>query len=206
MMKLGTASLDEAVNIPQRGGFFSKIGGPQFLIAQIFTILATVIGVYLAGYVGYQRTLQYDQYVKAQQRADLLEAMHAELQHNTDRLREFVGLMQKTMDGVSIYQQWPRLRLFVWRAAGQTTSAFDAPPQTLADMQALYEDVGEMLSNSEAQKMFRSLTTSNQADRKYLTEQLEAYVKTAETKLLPSLEQAAKESTALAAGKANIGF
>jgi hypothetical protein len=201
MAKIDTTSLDEAAR-PPKSDFMTALGGPQFVVAQIFTILATVLGVYLAGYVGYQRTLQYDQFVKAQQRADLLQALQAELKHNTGRLRAFVGQMQKTQEGIGIYQDWPRLRLYVWRAAGQTETVFDAPPQTLADMQAFYEDVGEMLGDAEAKKMFRSLTTSNEFDRRKLTERLDGYVKMAETALLPSLDQAAAASAELAAQKA----
>ncbi len=148
MARIETAGLDEAALAPRRG-FLTAIGGPQFVLAQIFTIVATVLGVYLAGYVGYQRTLQYDQFVKAQQRADLLQGLHAELKQNTERLREFIGHMQKTQEGIAVYGDWPQLRLYLWHAAAQTQTVFDAPPQTLADMQAFYEDVGEMLGDSE---------------------------------------------------------
>jgi hypothetical protein len=202
MAKIDTTSLDEAAR-PPRSDFMTALGGPQFVVAQIFTLLATVLGVYLAGYVGYQRTLQYDQFVKAQQRADLLQALHAELKHNTGRLRDFVGQMQKTEEGIGISREWPRLRLYVWRAAGQTETVFDAPPQTLADMQAFYEDAGELLSDAEARKTFRSLTSSNAFDRRQLTERMDGYVKLAETTLLPSLDQAARASAQLAAQKAD---
>jgi hypothetical protein len=202
MAKIDTTSLDEAAR-PPKSDFMTALGGPQFVVAQFFTILATVLGVYLAGYVGYQRTLQYDQFVKAQQRADLLQALQAELSHNTVRLREFAGQMKKTQEGIGIYREWPRLRLYVWRAAGQTETVFDAPAQTLADMQAFYEDTGELLGDAEARKMFRSLTSSNEYDRRQLTERMDGYVKTAETVLLPSLEMAAAESAQLAAQKAD---
>jgi hypothetical protein len=206
MPKIDTASLEEAVNGPKKADFLTAIGGPQFLLAQIFTILATVIGVYLAGYVGYQRTLQYDQFVKAQQRADLMQGLGAELKHNTTRLRGLIAQMQKTQEGTPIYRDWPSLRLYLWQAAGQTDTVFDAPPQTLADMQAFYGDVGEMLADGEARKAFRSLTSSNAYDRTQITERLEAYVKTAETTLLPSLEKAGAEASALAAMKADVGM
>ncbi len=205
MAQVETAPLGEASRAPTTG-FLTALGGPQFVVAQIFTIIATVLGVYLAGYVGYQRTLQYDQFTKAQQRTDLLQGLGAELRYNTVRLREFLGRMQKTQEGIAVYGDWPQLRLYLWRAGAQTDTIFDTPPETLAEMQAFYEDVGELLRDNEAHQMFRSITSSNQADRRYLSERLENYLKSAETKLLPSLERAAGESERLAAQKANIGL
>ncbi len=54
--------------------------------------------------------------------------------------------------------------------------------------------------------MFRSLTSSNEADRRFLTEKMDGYVKKAETALLPSLDQAAASSAQLATQKANSGL
>jgi hypothetical protein len=86
---LETDSLEEVILEPKHVSFLKAIGGPQFLAAQFFIILATILGVYLAGYVGFQRTLEYDRFVKAQQRSDLLVAMHEELKQNVARLRNF---------------------------------------------------------------------------------------------------------------------
>ncbi len=104
MVDIRQASLDEATSAPTRYGFFGVLGGPQFIIGQIFTIIATVLGVYLAGYVGFQRTLEYDRLNDAQRRTNLMQALHAELSDNTARLREFVPLMQKTQEGEGIYR------------------------------------------------------------------------------------------------------
>jgi hypothetical protein len=205
MARLDASALDEATRGPKDQGFLAALGGPQFIVAQLFTIMATVLGVYLAGYVGFQRTLEYDRFTKAQQQTELLQAMGAELRHNTQRLRDFVGQMQRTQDGIAVYRDWPKLRLYVWRAAAQTPTVFEAPPQTLADMQAFYEDTGEMLANSEAHKMFRSLTSSNEFDRRQYAERMDAQLKLAEGTLLPSLEQAAAASAALAQKYADVG-
>src|SRR5215813_2443420 len=90
MSNIETIALEEVNRQPKKAaGFMSALGGPQFLAAQFFTILATVLGVYLAGYVGFQRTLEYDRFQKAQQRADLLTAIEDELKQNAVRLQKF---------------------------------------------------------------------------------------------------------------------
>ncbi len=89
MARIETGSLEEMVRQPKGKSFIKAIGGPQFFAGQIFTILATILGVYLAGYVGFQRTLEYDRFVKAQQRSDLLTATQEELKQNIVRLQKF---------------------------------------------------------------------------------------------------------------------
>jgi hypothetical protein len=194
-MTLNNAALDEATRTPEKFSILDSIGGPQFIAAQVFTILATVLGVYLAGYVGFQRTLEYDRYVKAQQQADLLNAVHAELRDNAARVKEFANRIEP--DGSTYLGEWPRLRLYVWHAAGQTTSAFDIPPVALSGMQAVYDDLGEALTNTRAREWFKTSTSFFASDRRMLKENLLRNVKTAETELLPALQAAASVSAGL---------
>jgi hypothetical protein len=194
MVDIRAASMEEATRAPNGSGFLGSLGGPQFVVAQIFTILATILGVYLAGYVGFQRTLEYDRLSKAQQQANLLQSMQAELKDNTERLRAFVPAMEKTQEGEAIYGDWPRLRLFVWRASAENSALFEVPPQTLVAIQAFYEEMGDLLGDNAARDAFRRLTTSNIADRRTFTEQFDKLLRIAEGTLLPSLVQAAAAS------------
>lgn len=191
-MTLNNAALDEAQRTPEKFGLLEHIGGPQFIIAQLFTIAATIIGVYLAGYVGFQRTLEYDRYVKAQQQSDLLNAVYAELRDNAVRVKEFAGKIEP--DGASTLGEWPRLRLFVWTAAGQTTAAFDIPPEALSGMQALYDEVGDALNNPRTREWFKTSSSFFSAERTRLKEALLRNAKTAETVLLPALQNGAAAS------------
>jgi hypothetical protein len=196
MVDIDRASLNQATRTQPRG-FLASLGGPQFLAAQFFTIFATVLGVYLAGYVGFQRTLEYDALVKTRQQANLLTSLHTELQDNTRRLREFVPLMEKTQEGHGVYQTWPRLYQFIWRASAENPVLFDVPPSVLSGMQSFYENAADLLSNETAHQEFRSLTSSNAYSRTVFTEEFDKLVKTAETELLPSLQQAADAANGL---------
>jgi hypothetical protein len=195
MARIETGSLEEIARQPKGRGIFSAIGGAEFVAAQFFTILATILGVYLAGYVSFQRTLEYDRFVKAQQRSDLLTATQAELKQNIVRLQKFNERLPAEV-GTAVLE-WPQLRLFIWQAVGRSSSAFDVPPQILTDLQSVYEDLGEMLSNAEAHENFRHLTGSNVYDRTKYKERLSAELKFAETSILPALDKAASASERL---------
>jgi hypothetical protein len=202
-MSLNNAALEEAQRTPEKFGFLESIGGPQFIAAQIFTIAATVLGVYLAGYVGFQRTLEYDRYVKAQQQSDLLNAVYAELRDNAKRVQDFANRIDPS--GAEQVGEWPRLRLYVWNAAGQTTSAFDIPPEALSGMQALYDEVGETLTNPRAREWFRTSNTFFASDKIRMKEALLRNVKAAETVLLPELKRAASVSSEMITKYGQVG-
>jgi hypothetical protein len=192
MAKLETATLEEATRPPK-----SIFRGLEFLAAQFFTILATVVGVYLAGYVGFQRNLEYDRYQKAQQKSDLLTATEVELKQNLARLHKFNDRLPADV-GYSVFDpEWPHLRLFVWQATGRSSSAFDLPPQILTDLQALYGDLEEMLNDAEAHENFRHLTTSNTSDRGQFKKRLEDRLSFAETSILPALDSSIAASEEL---------
>src|SRR5215469_4020260 len=116
MAKVDTATLEE-VRREEASRQSRGIGrGLEFLVGQIFAILATVVGVYLAGYVGFQRNLEYDRYQKAQQKSDLLTATEEELKQNVARLRKFNDRLPADVGTGLTTSEWPRLRLFVWEA------------------------------------------------------------------------------------------
>jgi cell division protein FtsB len=188
MAKVETATLEEArreeANRPSRG----MARGLEFLVGQIFAILATVVGVYLAGYVGFQRNLEYDRYQKAQQKSDLLTATREELKQNVERLRKFDERLPAEVGTGVVDSEWPHLRLFVWQATGRSSSAFDLPPQILNPLEAFYDDVDQMLNSKDAHENFRSLTQSNIYDRTKFKERFEGELKAAESLILPALE------------------
>jgi hypothetical protein len=161
----------------------------QFLTGQFFTILGSVVGVYLAGYVTFKRTLERDRLVKAEQKSDLLTAVCEELKQNVARLHKFNERLPADVGDAVYESMWPRLRLFVWQAAGRSSSALDIPPQILTDMQALYGDLDLMLSDHEAHESFRSLTQSNAFGRTRFKEQLAAQLQFAETSIGPALDK-----------------
>jgi len=182
MAKVDTAPFEEAER-PSR----ARLRGIEFFAGQFFTILASVVGVYLAGYVSFQRTLEYDRLTKAQQKSDLLTATREELKQNVARLQKFNDRLPADVGTGVVNSEWPQLRLFVWQAAGRSSSAFDIPPQILIDMQGFYGDVELMLNDGEAHQNFRSLSQSNSYERNQFKQRLVTQLKLADTSIVPAL-------------------
>ena len=183
MAKVDTAPFEEAERSSR-----SRFRGLEFFAGQFLTIVASIVGVYLAGYVSFQRTLEYDRLTKAQQKSDLLTATREELKQNVARLQKFNERLPAEVGTGVINSEWPQLRLFVWQAAGRSSSAFDIPPQILINMQAFYGDMELMLNDGEAHQNFRSLTQSNSYDRGQFKQRLVAQLKLAEASIVPALD------------------
>ena len=184
----GLTMSDETAR-PRRG--LSVLGGTQFLIAQVFAIASTIIGVYLAGYVGFQRTLEYDRLQTARQQLNLFTALQAELQDNVTRLS---GLSERMLaaneEGKGIWGDWPALRLYVWEAAADNPALFQGPPELVTGMQAFYADIGDILGDDSLRKDFNSLTTSNAYGRNQAKEAFDGLLESARTDLNSLLEGA----------------
>jgi hypothetical protein len=179
--------------------FFPAPGGSRFLLGQFLTILGSILGVYLASYVSFQRTLKYNRFVRAQTRSAVLTATGEELKQNIASLHRLNERLPAEV-GVGVTDaEWTRLRLFVWHAVGRSSSAFDLPPEILTGLQALYEDLVDMLSDPAARQNFRSLTASNIYDRTQFKKRLLAQLNVAETSILPTLEISAAKARKLVA-------
>jgi hypothetical protein len=162
----------------------------QFLAGQFFTILGSVVGVYLAGYVTFRRTLEHDRLVKAQQKSNLLTAVREELKQNVVRVQKFNERLPAEVGIPVTVSEWPQPRLFVWHAAGGSSAALDIPPQILTDLQAFYGDLEQMLSDAQARSNFLHLTQSNVYDRTQFKQHLTAQLKFAETSIVAALNNA----------------
>ena len=175
-------------------GLLSEIGSIKFLAGQIFTILASIVGVYFASYVAFQRSLKHSKLVKAQQTSALLVAARDELQQNIARMRKLDERLPAE-SGLGLSDpDWPRLRLFVWQAVGRSSHAFDLPPAILNGLQELYEDLGGMLESVSARQDFRHLTTSNIWSRTQYKETLNALLASAETAIIPVIDKTVAEA------------
>jgi hypothetical protein len=187
-MELTMAKVEAASFERETGASRARFRGVQFIAGQFFAVLASVVGIYFASYVSFQRTLEYDRLTKAQQKSDLLAAVRDELKQNVARLYKFnERLPADTGFGVS-NSEWPQLRLSLWQAAGHSPSFFDIRPQILIDMQAFYADIDLKLSDAEAHQDFRTLTTSNVYDRTQFKQHLVAQLKLAETSIVTELD------------------
>ncbi|MCI4660776.1 MAG: hypothetical protein MRY63_02995 [Neomegalonema sp.] len=165
------------------------LSAPQFVVAQLLTIASTILGVYLAGYVGFARTLDYDRFVRARDQVAVLSALRAELSDNTERMSVFAERLDPS-GAHAFYGQWPELRLYLWEAAQNNSHVFSAPPQSLSGVQAVYAEISTILADERAHKLYRSSNGSDTYDRTQIKEPFVAALERARSELIPQLDAA----------------
>ncbi len=173
--------------------------GGQFWAAQILTIVSTVLGVYLAGYVGFQRTLEYDAFLKARQQVNMLRGLETELAANAALLRPLAERMQAAnTEGQPINRtDWPSMRYYLWNAAGQTDALFSAPSSLIADMQDFYVEAEVLLDNDTLRDQFRRLSGTNAYERNQAKQRLDRLMRLYEAELSPAIAAALAEPEAM---------
>lgn len=152
-----------------RGGFSTR----TFIIGQVLTIASTVIGVYLAGYVGFERTLEYDRFKRAQAQVQVMSAFEAELVDNLDRLDAFVEAMDPSGASRLYANDWPSLRLYAWRAGAESPALFDLPGPVLTEMQAFYDETARILADPRMRELYQTSSGSDAFARNQYKMQLQ---------------------------------
>jgi hypothetical protein len=70
-------------------------------------------------------------------------------------------------------------------------------PQIIVDVQSVYDDVNDMLNDSDARQAFKTLTSSNVFNRTRFKERLNDRLKYVEARIFPAMDEAAAASAQL---------
>lgn len=121
----------------------SDVRSLGFWISNALTIVATVLGVYLAASEGFKQALQFRQVEENEHTFDLLTSLKAEITHNRALTGELVdkGLEQ-------LPQSWekpPVQQRYIWQTMQNVPETFRAPPVALNGIALYYSRLDEHL-------------------------------------------------------------
>ena len=117
-----------------------------FWISNALTIVATVLGVYLAASEGFKQALQFRQVEENEHTYDLLTALQAELGHN----RALVGAtVTKGLEQLpNSWENPPVLQRYVWQTMQNVPQTFRTPPVALNGIALYYNELDIHLENA----------------------------------------------------------
>lgn len=182
-----------------RGGGFRGVGGLQFWVGQSFTIASTIVGVYLAGYVGFQRTLEYDAFLKARQQVNMLAGLETEMTENVALLTPLLERMETAnTQGIAVQApHWPVMRYYLWDAAAENEALFAVSPTLIAQMQAFYVETQALLEDERLREHFRRLSGTNAFERNQAYATLEGLVVRFNSDIQGAIDEAQAEPAAV---------
>lgn len=122
-----------------------------FWISQLFVVLATIVGVYLAANAGLKQAIIFDSITSQERNYYLRVSLHDELQDNVNHLRTYVD---ETLSGnpsqTALENQRPRLSQFVWKTMRYSSTTLETPSLFLTEGRRFYTRAEDILQKTES--------------------------------------------------------
>ncbi|MBW3513662.1 hypothetical protein KO537_02850 [Shewanella sp. NKUCC01_JLK] len=120
----------------------------SFWVSQIFIIIATVVGVYLAAQEGLSQAIKFDALSNMQNNYHLRHALYDEVSDNVEILSHYAETVE-TVSSNSLVKMHPQMGLFVWDNMRYSANALETPSDILSDIRRLYLESEKIISNIE---------------------------------------------------------
>ena len=131
------------INAPQVPGVYPVMVDEtkklSFWVSQVFILLATVVGVYLASSQGFKQALAYGEIQSAKTNYYLRKSLRDEIADNIPLIQEYAT---GVASGSSSARSQPiNLDTFVWDCLVSSPSTLETPPELLRESRKFYREV-----------------------------------------------------------------
>lgn len=168
------SSAAEAVVTPARAGMRldnQELVKSSFWISQIFMIIATITGVYLAAMEGLSQAIAFDSLMSQQNNYHLRRALYDELADNVAILNAYADKVEKERP-YDIKQHHPTVATFVWENMRFSQSTLETPAEFLSATRRFYADSNDVVGKMESKfygpshgvKLLREVTLKLEQD------------------------------------------
>ena len=119
-----------------------EVKKPSFWISQIFILLATVLGVYLASSQGFEQAMNYGNLQAARNNYYLRKSLRSEIDDNLALVDEYLKRLET--GGLPARKAPFALDTFVWESMKNSPSTMEAPPELLREARMFYRGVADI--------------------------------------------------------------
>ncbi|MDP4528708.1 hypothetical protein Q3O59_06640 [Alkalimonas delamerensis] len=159
----------------------------SFWISQVFMIIATVLGVYLAGQQGLAQAVNFEQIQSDKNNYYLRKSLHHELEDNVALLQDYIESLSVPCTRSAAQCYALQLDQFIWQSMQFSNATLETPPELLRESRAFYRQVNDI-----QQKI-----TQNVYGRNYAAGLLEQQIQHMQQVVFPMFEQDLAELMAL---------
>lgn len=114
----------------------------SFWVSQIFILLATVVGVYLASSQGFKQAVAYGELQSAKTNYFLRQSLRNEIGRNIPLVRAYADAIGT--GSPSARNQPINLDTFVWDCMANSSATLETPPELLSESRKFYRDVADI--------------------------------------------------------------
>ncbi|MDL2314358.1 hypothetical protein LJC36_05195 [Desulfovibrio sp. OttesenSCG-928-C14] len=119
----------------------NELQSAGFWISQLFIILATALGVFLAANQGFKLAIEFDNIKSVENNYYLRKSLQSELASNVEYIREYISKVERRIDKPELV-----LETFVWDSMTYSSSALETPPALLKEAQMFYRRAREIMA------------------------------------------------------------
>lgn len=114
----------------------------SFWVSQIFILLATVMGVYLASSQGFKQALAYGDVQAMRSNYYLRKSLQSEIADNIPLVREYMKRLET--GGLPARKAAFSLDTFVWESLKSSSATLETPPELLRESRQFYRGVADL--------------------------------------------------------------
>ncbi|MBB5321668.1 hypothetical protein [Marinobacter oulmenensis] len=120
-----------------------------FWVGQMFMILATVLGVYLAAQEGLEQAIRFNEIDDMQNNYFLRRSLYDEVADNVGIIRDYATFV-KSENPYDLKRFHPNLQTYVWDTMRYSRHTLQTPSRFLSDIRRFYARVDELITKGEA--------------------------------------------------------
>ncbi len=119
-----------------------------FWVGQIFMLIATVMGVFLAAQTGLRQAIEFDSITDKQNNYFLRRSLHDELVDNTKAIQEYAVMVAKTQP-YDLTKYHPQIEKFVWETMRYSAVTLETPSEILREARHFYSKSNDIIHKME---------------------------------------------------------
>jgi len=128
-----------------------EIKKASYWVGQIFMMIATVVGVFLAAQVGLRQAIIFDDIASKESNYYLRHSLAQEVSDNVDLLRiyndEYLG---RNVPKQTLIANHPKISYYVWETMKFSPFTLETPSHFLSETRAFYDLAEDLIAKREA--------------------------------------------------------
>ncbi|MHC5226491.1 hypothetical protein [Ignatzschineria sp. LJL83] len=180
-----------AINSPSTQ---SEIKKPSFWVSQLFILMATILGVYLAATQGFKQAMQFDHITNQKNIYYLQQSLKNEIESNLSSIELFIDESKNASDPWKAYPL--ETSSFIWHNMQEAPISLQLQPTILQSAEKIMTNIP---------KAYETATTGTLDQRKKGIQELEMILTLGKNTLIPDLDIQIQQLTK-SLDKANIQY
>ncbi len=132
----------------------SELTKTSFWVGQVFMLIATVLGVYLAAQAGLSQAVAFDGIVSQQNNYHLRRSLQDELSDNLAVIDSYADYIAANTPLPQQRQDYrPQLHQFVWDNMRFSSNTLETPPPILSSARRFYAEVEQAVQRYEQRRL-----------------------------------------------------